>query len=221
MNPRGVTRKNSPASVDIDLVQALASLGASGTFDESTVEVVAYDTSGAPKLFDASRTGYESYLLPWRAQRYHGIDRVTLSFVMPNQTYTQYAVYFDTYESGLGKPTRYPGIVGDGDWFREGYKRREIGACHMDTSADFDGDGDLDLFKGGVEDFIYCYENVGGNKFVDRGKITSGGQPFELPAYSRPPRLADAGVPRLGPRWRPGPLRELHGRPAEGQHPRL
>ena len=73
VNPRGVTRKNSPASVDIDLVQALASLGAPRAFDESTVEVIAYDTSGAPKLFDASRTGDERYLLPWRAQRYHGI----------------------------------------------------------------------------------------------------------------------------------------------------
>ena len=181
VDPRGVARDNSPAWVDVDLPGILASWAPGTTFDESTIEVVAYDGSGAAKVFDASRAGYEKYLLPWRVQDYYGVNTCTLSFVMPSDAYTQYAVYFDTAESGLGKPERYPGMVGDGDLFKEGYGRREINACHMDSFADFDGDGDLDLFKGGVEPFIYCYENVGGNKFVDRGRLTNDTSLFELP----------------------------------------
>jgi hypothetical protein len=39
----------------------------------------------------------------------------------------------------------------------------------------------LDLFKGGVEPFVYCLENVGENRFIDRGRLTSDGQLFRLP----------------------------------------
>ena len=182
VNPQGVVRKNSPASADIYFQDILASKGSTGIFDESTIEVIAYNGSGQPKVVDSTRTGYEKFLLPWRVQKFFGTKKLTLSFVMPDHTYTQYAVYFDTKESGLGKPSRYPGIVGDGDLFTEGYKRREINASHMDDFADFDGDGDLDLFKAGIEQFIYCYENIGGNRFVDRGRMTSGGILFALPA---------------------------------------
>ena len=181
VNPRGVARKNSPATVDIDPQLTLDLLGAGGAFDPDTVEVVAYDVSGAPKVFDPTRSGYEKYLLPSRVERYYPISKVTIHFVMPDHTYTTYAVYFDTIQSGLGRPDRYPGLVGDGDFFREGYKRREINACHFDHFVDFDGDGDLDLFKAGVEPWVYCYENVGGNHMVDRGRLTSGGSLFTLP----------------------------------------
>ena len=182
VDPRVAMRRKSPAAVDIYFQDILASKGTSGVFDENTIEVIAYDFSGQPKVFDSTRTGYEQYLLPWRVQKFFGINKVTLSFVIPDQTYTSYAIYFDTKESGLGKPTRYPGIVGDGDLFTEGFKRREINASLMDDFADFDGDGDLDLFKAGIEPYILCYENVGGNKFVDRGRMTSGGNLFTLPA---------------------------------------
>ncbi|MDO8587422.1 MAG: VCBS repeat-containing protein [Armatimonadota bacterium] len=198
VDPKGAERKNSPASVDIDLQAALKDTGAAGTFDADTIEVIAYDSSGKPAVFDASRTGYEQYLLPWRVQKYFPIDQVTLSFVMPDDKHTQYAVYFDTLQSGLGKPNRYPGIVGDGDWFREEYKPREIGCNHFDDFVDFDGDGDLDLFKGGVETYVYCYENVsprgasaaplrsategsGRNLYIERGKLTNDGKPWSLP----------------------------------------
>ncbi|MDO8587428.1 MAG: FG-GAP-like repeat-containing protein [Armatimonadota bacterium] len=180
VNPRISYRRNSPASVEIDFPQLLDQMGAPGSFDENTIEVTAYNASGQPAVYDGSRTGYEQYLLPWRIQRYYGLSRVTLSFVLPDQTYTQYAVYFDTKESGTGKPWRYAGLVGDGDLFRQEYGRREINACKFDSFADFDNDGDLDLFKGGVESYIYCYENVGSGEFVDRGKMTSGGQPWSL-----------------------------------------
>ncbi len=180
VDPRGVTRSNSPASVDIDFVQQLAARS-SGTFDADTIEVVAHNAAGQPKVFDATRPDHEKYLLPWRLQRYYPLNRVTLHFVIPDQTYTQYAVYFDTVQSGLGKPNRYPGMVGDGDWFTVGYGRREINACGYDCFYDLDGDGDLDLFKGGTDVYISCYENVGAGRFVDRGRLTSNGQALVLP----------------------------------------
>jgi hypothetical protein len=185
VDPRGKSRSNSPTSVEIDFVQALSDKGPDlSGFDEHTIEVVAYDSSGLPRVFDASRDGYERYLLPWRLEKYYGINKVTLIFVMPDETCTIFAVYFDTLESGLGNPQRYNGLVGDGDFFRQWYERREIGATHFDCFCDLDKDGDLDLFRGGVEPFIYCYENIGGNRFIDRGRLTSGGKLFILPRNS-------------------------------------
>ena len=181
VDPRGLARSNSPVSADIDFARVLSENGISGNFDEHSIEVIAYDSSGCPMVFNGSRNGYERYLLPWRLDKLYGISTVTLRFVMPDETCTAYAVYFDTVESGLGNPQRYPGLVGDGDFFRQCYERREIGATHFDCFCDLDADGDLDLFRGGVESFIYCYENVGNNRFVDSGRLTSGGQLFTLP----------------------------------------
>jgi hypothetical protein len=178
---RRARRSNSPASVSVDFAKGLSDMGIPRTFDEHTIEVIAYNSSGAPKIFDASREGYERYLLPWHIQKLYKTNKVTLSFVMPDETCTTFAVYFDTIETGLARPKRYQGLVGDGDFFREGFGRREIGAHHFDTLCDLDGDGDLDLFKGGVEPFIYCYENVGDNHLVEAGRLTSGGKLFVLP----------------------------------------
>ncbi|NIP22901.1 MAG: hypothetical protein GWN67_02815, partial [Phycisphaerae bacterium] len=181
VDARRTRRSNSPASVNVDFVKALSDMGISGIFDEHTIEVIAYDSSGSPKIFDSSRDGYERYLLPWHIQKLYRVNEVTLSFVMPDESCTTFAVYFDTDESGLARPKRCQGLVGDGDFFRESYGRREIGAHHFDTFCDLDGDGDLDLFKGGVEPFIYCYENVGDNHLVEAGRLTSAGKLFELP----------------------------------------
>ncbi len=181
VDPNGVIRSNSPASVDLDFTAALLAGGNIGAFDEHTVEVIAYDATGNPRIFDATREGYEQYLLPRRIQKYFAIHNTTLSFVLPDDLSTQYAVYFDTVQSGLGQPQRYPGMVGDGDWFTEGFKRREVNASGYDTFCDFDGDGDLDLFKGGTEPYVYCYENVGGGRFVDRGRLTNGGSLMTFP----------------------------------------
>lgn len=171
VNPGGVSRSNSPVSVEIDFAQALCDKGITGKFDEHTIEIISCDASGLPKVFDASRDGYERYLLPWHLQKYYGTSKVILGFVMPDQTCTAYTVYFDTAESAPARPPRYPGLVGDGDFFRQNHRKREIGACHFDCFCDLDNDGDLDLFKGGVEPFIYCYENVGGIRFYERDYI--------------------------------------------------
>lgn len=181
VDPRGIARSNSPASVEIDFARILSENRVSKTFDENTIDVVAYDTYGCPRVFDASRNGYEKYLLPWRLEKFYGISGVTLHFVIPDGTCTVYAVYVDTLESDLANPQRYPGLVGDGDFFRQPYERRQIGATHFDSFCDLDRDGDLDLFTGGVEPFIYCYENVGNNRYVDRGRLTSAGRLLTLP----------------------------------------
>ena len=100
---------------------------------------------------------------------------------MRDHATTEFAVYFDTVDAGRGNPRRFAGLIGDGDYFREGFKRREINASHFDQFVDFDADGDLDLFKGGVEPFVSCYENVGKNRMVERGRLTSAGKVFTLP----------------------------------------
>ena len=119
VDSRGIVRTNCPASVDIDFAFVFSEDGIAGTFDEHTIELMALDSAGCPKVFDRSRGGYERYLVPWRLDKYYGISRVTLNFVIPDETCKTIAVYFDTLESGLGNPQRYPGLVGDGDFFRQ------------------------------------------------------------------------------------------------------
>src|SRR4029453_2534407 len=113
--------------IDIDFTQKFTHPAAE-TFDKNTLEVIAYDRTGQPVIFDTSRPGDEKYLLPWRVDDYYGINKVTLNFILPGDNYT-YMAYFDSQQSGLGKAARYHGLVGDGDRFTEGYKRREINAC--------------------------------------------------------------------------------------------
>jgi len=179
VDPRGRIRSNSPASVEVDF-QSL--LGSGQTFDEHTVEVVAYDEARRLKVFDRSRPGDDRWRLPHRLDQLFGSTTVTLSFVIPDHTCTRYAVYFDTARSQHGRPTRYHGLVGDGDQFCESFQQRQISASHFDQFVDLDGDGDLDLCKGGVEPFVFCYENVGNNRMVDRGRLASGGRLFALPS---------------------------------------
>jgi hypothetical protein len=181
VDTRGVKRSGSVATVDLDLAAELAARGARAAPDPDTLEVVAYDAAGQPRVYDGARSGDERYLLPWRVERYYPTDTVTLSFVLPDSASLRYAVYFDTADSGRGHPERYPGLVGDGDLFRLARGRREIAASAHDTFADIDGDGDLDLLEGGVEPYVRVYENRGGSRFVDRGRLTSDGTLLVFP----------------------------------------
>ncbi len=181
VDPGQPKRSHSPASIDLDFAEALRAMGEKGQFDEHTIEVIACDDSGRPRVYDNARKPEERCLLPWRLDRLYGISRVTLNFVVPDSTCRRFAVYFDTVDSGLGRPQRDPGVVGDGDLFHEQYQKRLIGVSKSDELCDLDGDGDLDLFKMTNEPVIYCYENVGRNHFVDRGRLTSGGELFVLP----------------------------------------
>jgi hypothetical protein len=179
VDPRGVRRSHSVAAVDADFAAELRQRGAAGAFDESTLDVVAYDRAGQPRPYDASRAPDERVLIPWRLDRFYPLDRVTLSFVVPDAETTRFAVYFDT--ADRARAPRYPGLVGDGDLFTLGWGRREIAANASDTFVDLDGDGDLDLVKGGTEPFLYVYENRGRGRFVDRGRLTSGGEVLMFP----------------------------------------
>jgi len=179
VDSRGKRRSYSPASVDLDFSSLLVSGQA---FDEHTVEVVAYDDTGRPRVFDRARQGDDRWLVPHRLDRLYGSTNATLNFVVADDTCTRFAVYFDTAASRRGRPRWYHGLVGDGDRFCEGFHQRAISASHFDQFVDLDGDGDLDLCKGGVEPFVYCLENVGQNRLVDRGRLASAGRVFTLPS---------------------------------------
>ena len=175
VDPRGRPRSNAPASVEVDFQQSLREQRAAGTFDEFTIEVHA-----ARQRSDQSQA--TTRRVPHRLDRLFGTSRARLSFVLPEHTWTNFIVYFDTLESGHGRPDRYPGLVGDGDKFCETYGRREIAASHFDCFVDFDGDGDLNMFKGGVEPFVLSFENVGNNRLVERGRLASDDQVLKLPS---------------------------------------
>jgi len=175
IDPRRGGRSNSPVSVELDLDRGLTEPGA--VADANSVSVVTYTADGAA---NSSQSGVDRYVVPHRVDRYFGSTRITLSFVLPDERCTRAAVYFDEVGGRKTRP-RPPGIVGDGDRFREEWATREINASHFDRFCDFDGDGDLDLFKGGVEPYVYCYENTGKGRMVDRGRLTSGGKLFVLP----------------------------------------
>jgi hypothetical protein len=179
VDPRRAKRTNSVGSVRLDLAAELLARGATGAPDPQSIEVVAYDTAGRPRVWDDARDGDERYQLPWRVEREYPTDTVTLRFVIPDATLVRYAVYFDTTERT--RPPRYPGLVGDGDLFRLAYGRRAIAASAHDTFADIDGDGDLDLLEGGVEPYVHVLENRGASLFVDRGRLTSGGEVLVFP----------------------------------------
>ncbi len=183
VDPGGRKRSRSPARVVIDFQEALRASGVAGTFDGATVIVVPVPVpgeEGAEQALEKRREG--AGRVPHRLDRLHGSTRATLHFVVPDETCRTFAVYFDTLESGRGEPRRFPGIVGDGDLFREELQRREIAPSHFDQLVDFDSDGDLDLLQGGVEPFVYCHENVGGNRLEARGRLASGGEALQLPS---------------------------------------
>ncbi|HUG52911.1 MAG TPA: VCBS repeat-containing protein, partial [Vicinamibacteria bacterium] len=137
---------------------------------------------GHPRAGDPRRPGDEGASLPWRLERFYPLTRVRLSFVLPDERVRRLAVYFDRGRPGSPRPPRYPGLVGDGDLFTEGWGRREIAANAHDTFADIDGDGDLDLIKGGTEPFAYVFLNRGQARFEDAGRLTSGGTVLTFPA---------------------------------------
>lgn len=181
VDPGASRRSFSPASVEVDLDSELRLQGGRGGVDDLTVEVVAFDEGGKPIVFDPTRSGNERFLVPHRLDRLYPLTKATLAFVVPNDRTKRYAVFFDALDSGRGRPSRPPGLVGDGDVFFQTWGRREVGASGYDTFADLDGDGDLDLVKGGTEPFLRVLEDTGSHRFRNRGPLSSRGELLLFP----------------------------------------
>lgn len=192
VDARRGSRSRTAASVDVDLASALAEQGG-GALDPASVELVAYDAQDRPYVFDRAASGADRYPLPWRAEPLYPLSRQTLSFAVPDRGLTRYAVYFDTAGSPRADARRYAGLVGDGDFFSERYGRREVAPSAFDDMADLDGDGGLDLVRGGTEPVLRVFECLGGPRYVDRGWLTSGGRSWCC-------RTTTATAP--GSRWR-------------------
>src|SRR2546426_8474648 len=122
VDARGRKRSRSPAAVAVDFQAALRSCGIAGEYDQDSIEVV-------PALGPSS--GGRAGRVPHRLDPLFGSTRTTLSFVVPDETSTSFCVYFDRIESRRSQRGRFPGLVGDGDLFREELERREVASSHL------------------------------------------------------------------------------------------
>ena len=173
----GTTRRSrSPASVTLDLAEVLRVAGIA-EIEGGSIAVFAGPPASAGGTPSAPRTP-----LPHRLDRLFGSSRVVLHFVIPDSETREVVVEIAAARSDPSGPHRFPGMIGDGDLFREAHGTREIAPTHFDHLVDFDGDGDLDLFQGGVEPYIRCFENTVGNRLADRGRLASRGKLLELPS---------------------------------------
>ena len=170
-------RSRSPAAVELDLGEILRLTGGGSEIDGGSLAVFAARPTRAGESPPSSRAP-----LPHRLERLHGSSQALLHFVLPDGETREVVVEIVATSPDASGPPRFAGMIGDGDLFRESWGRREIAASHFDHFVDFDGDGDLDLFQGGVEPYIRSFENTGGNRLVDRGRLASRGRLLELPS---------------------------------------
>ena len=59
VDPHGIARSDLLAGIDVASVRLLSREDVGGSLDKHTVGIAAYDSSGAPRVFDGSRKGYE------------------------------------------------------------------------------------------------------------------------------------------------------------------
>ena len=134
----------------------------------ASIRVVQYDNELKPVKRQLA-SSKEQYCIPSRSIENFSTNKIRISWRINIKHANTFAIYFSRKGYGVQEPMVDIPIIGDGDFLS--YGRRGViaplsgGYNESVSAADFDKDGDVDLFVGfsGVPDKqgIFYYENIG------------------------------------------------------------
>jgi hypothetical protein len=162
--PAGPTAPYTPFAIQIDFADLLRKLGATDRFAAGSVRVMRVESGG-----------HEVPIPHAMSEDFAWSDRGEVSWVIEKSGQLAYHVYFDSAGRGPLPPARPIALVGRGDNFRYNRPGGEdpLGSMGMTPiSADFDGDGKVDLVSRSLYSStwgqpwftIWFWRNIGTNE---------------------------------------------------------